>query len=253
LLTECEPIGSHELFNRLISKQVLTGEDEANESELKYLNVIKDIRDKEPKLFDGIKNLPKKARSAKRSQEYKNHLLTYFRRAKLQKFFLAGDSDPEEFDFMSAAGILESKEDEKKQKLPEGYDGILNKNKQAFIEATTEELMKAEHKGSRDSATSILRILKATLQNTEQFTEEQELYLKRVVIQLEQGGLPKQTTKETLKALKNLKQDLTNPFRVLGTLQMHIPEQLLKSHYAGQNLDISGKREVILSLYLTEE
>ena len=48
LLTENEPIGSHELFSRLTSKEVLTGEDEGEESELKYLHVIKNIRDKEP-------------------------------------------------------------------------------------------------------------------------------------------------------------------------------------------------------------
>jgi len=47
LLTEGEPIGSHELFNKLISKQVVTGEDENEESELKYLQIIKSIRDKE--------------------------------------------------------------------------------------------------------------------------------------------------------------------------------------------------------------
>ena len=41
LLTENEPIGSHELFSRLTSKEILTGEDESEESELKYLHVIK--------------------------------------------------------------------------------------------------------------------------------------------------------------------------------------------------------------------
>lgn len=41
LLTEGEPVTSHELFNRLISKETLTGEDDMEESELKYLNIIK--------------------------------------------------------------------------------------------------------------------------------------------------------------------------------------------------------------------
>ncbi|HOT74096.1 MAG TPA: helicase-related protein, partial [Anaerohalosphaeraceae bacterium] len=62
LLTEGEPIGSHELFNRLISKQTLEGEEGAEESELKYLQVIRSIREKEPDLFETIKYLPKKAR-----------------------------------------------------------------------------------------------------------------------------------------------------------------------------------------------
>ncbi|GAI47807.1 unnamed protein product, partial [marine sediment metagenome] len=57
LLTEGEPIGSHELFNRLISKKTLEGDDETEESELKYLQVIREIREKDADLFEKIKLL----------------------------------------------------------------------------------------------------------------------------------------------------------------------------------------------------
>jgi len=254
LLTEGEPIGSHELFNRLISKKTLTGEDEAAESELKYLKVIKDIRDKNPDLFEKIKRLPKKARTAKANNNNKDSLLTYFRRGKIQKFFMANMSpDAQELDFMSAANKLESTIDEKKQKLPEAFYHFLDKNKEAFIFATIEEMSEPRKRRGRDSAMQMLKILKATLKNTQQFTDEQELYLKQVKIQLEEGGLPKQTAKESLKALNALKQDLMNPFKVLATLHSHIPERLLEGHYAEQNLRVFGKREVILSLYLARE
>src|SRR3972149_8502484 len=120
LLTEGEPIGSHELFNRLISKQTLEGEEGAEESELKYLHVIKELRDKAPDLFEKIKHLPKKARTAKHSAEYANSLITYFRRGKLQKFFKADRKNvAEEMGFVSAAKLLESRPDETKEKLPE--------------------------------------------------------------------------------------------------------------------------------------
>ena len=65
LLTEGEPVGSHELFNRLVSKKTITGEEEGETSELKYLTLIKNIRDHDPDLFEKIKRLPKKARSGK--------------------------------------------------------------------------------------------------------------------------------------------------------------------------------------------
>jgi len=65
LLTDGEPIGSHELFERLISKKTIIGEDETEVSELKYLTLIKDIRDSDPDLFNAIKKLPKKGRSGK--------------------------------------------------------------------------------------------------------------------------------------------------------------------------------------------
>jgi len=254
LLTEGEPVGSHELFNRLISRKTLTGEDEAEDSELKYLQVIKDVRDKNPDLFERIKRLPKKARTAKANNNNKDSLITYFRRGKIQKFFMANmNPDAEELDFMSAANKLESAIDEKKQKLPEAFYQFLDKNKEAFIFATIEEISEPRKRRGRDSAMQVVKILKATLKNTQQLTDEQELYLKQVLVQLEEGGLPKQTAKESLKALSALKHDLMNPFKVLTTLHSHIPERLLEGHYAEQNPRAFGKREVILSLYLTGE
>lgn len=254
LLTEGEPVESHELFNCLISKKTLTGEDENEGSELKYLQVIKNIRDKKPELFEKIKRLPKKARTAKIDNKKKESLITYFRRGKLQKFFIAVDKrDSQELDFLSAAGITESIIDEKKQKLPERFYELLEKNKKAFITATIEEMAEPQSRRGRDSAVQILKILKATMKNTQQFTDEQELYLKKVFNQLEEGGLPKQTAKETLKALSELQSEMANPFKVLATLQTHIPERLLEGHYVEHNPRSFGKREVILSMYLIGE
>jgi hypothetical protein len=196
--------------------------------------------------------LPKKSRTAKIGQEHKESLITYFRQGKLQKFFTTTEKDEAlELDFLSAAAIIESNISDKKQQLPEMFYDMLDKNKEAFIYATTEEILELQSKHGRDSAIQILGILKATLKNTKQFTDDQELYIKKVLSQLKEGGLPKQTTKETLAALNKLKAELANPFKVLATLQMHIPARLLEAHYAEQNPQISGKREVILSMYLT--
>ena len=254
LLTEGEPIGSHELFNRLFSKQTLEGEDEAEESELKYLHAIKEMRDKDPDLFEKIKRLPKKARTSKCNPEYAHSLITYFRRGKLQKFYKADShNEAKELDFMSAAKLLESSPDEAKTKLPERFYDLLDKNKEAFILATTEEMPQLWQRSGRDSAAIILRILKATLKNTQKLTDDQELYLKKVLTQLEEGGLPRQTAKQTLKALNALTNEIENPFKVLAVLQTHIPSKLLEEHYAEQNPTVFGKREVILSMYLDGE
>jgi len=254
LLTEGEPIGSHELFNRLISKKALEGDDEAEESELKYLQVIRDIREKNSDLFEKIKHLPKKSRTAKKHHDIAGALITYFRRGKLQKFFMAQVKQAsEELDFMTAAKLLESGPDEIKKKLPSEMYDLLDSNKEAFIIATTEEMAEPQRRRGRDSAAIILRILKATMKNMQKLTDDQELYLNKVSTQLEEGGLPKQTVKNTLKVLEALKDELANPFKVLAVLQTHIPERLLLSHYAEQNPAVFGKREVILSLYLTGE
>jgi len=251
LLTEGEPVDSHELFNKLISKQTLTGEDGSTESELKYLQVIKNIRDKESGLFEKIKRLPRKARTAKTNKEFTGNLITYFRVGKLQKFYIAGEfNQSSELDFMSAAGLIESGADEKRQNISKNIYELLDKNKQAFIDATTEETIELQTGRGRDSAANIIKILKLTLKNSMQFTDEQESYIKKVITQLTEGGLPKQTIKETLKALNNLGNEMLNPFKVLAILQKNISDKLLTSHYAENNPLLSGKREIILSVYL---
>ena len=136
--------------------------------------------------------------------------------------------------------------------MPEQFYDLLDKNKKAFIFAT-EEMPQQKLRGGRDSAANIMKILKVTVKNTQKLTDDQELYLKKVLTQLTEGGLPKQTAKQTLKALNDLKNELINPFKVLAMLQTHIPSKLLEEHYAEQNPAVFGKREVILSMYLSGE
>ena len=252
ILTEGDPVGSHELFNRLIAKQTITGEDEIEESELKYLNIIKDIRDKQPELFKEIKNLPRKARSAKMNKDFAGTLLTFFRLGKIQKFFInrkGGES--REIDFITAAKLFECSLDEKKKRLPKDFFEMLDKNKEAFNDSTTEEEITGRRRGGRDSGAQVLKTLRATLKITQRLTDEQEDYLRRVIQQLESGAIPKQTTKKALKALNSLKSDIRNPLKVLAVIQHTIPVRLLESHYAEYPQRFSGKREVILSLYLS--
>ena len=253
LLTEGEPVSSHELFNRLISKESLTGEDETEESELKYLQVIKDIRDKEPGRFEKIKRLPKKARTAKKNEKLSGNLITYFRKGKLQKFFMTGgiNKAAEELDFLSAAKLIESGENETKEKISKNIYELLDRNKEAFIAATAEEAIESPVSGGRDGASKIIKILKIAQNYSAKFTDEQELYLKRVATQLAEGGLPKQTVKETLKSLNKILPEIAgNPLKALAVLQKNIPERLLNPHYAENNPQGFGKREVILSVYL---
>ncbi len=291
LLTDGEPIGSHELFERLISKKTIIGEDETEVSELKYLTLIKDIRDNDPDLFNTIKKLPRKSRSGKMSlrahfpapnagrcakqspndkeripeQEIAStgerrlamtsgSLVTYFRKGKVQKFFMAGDElQAKELDFMTAAETLECEAQEKRKQVPETFFDLMDKNKDAFVLATTEDGIEPQTKKGRDSTVKMLRTLKAVFPNTRRLTEEQEEYLKQVISQLNEGGFPKQTIKTAQKALDALKADVMNQMKVLAVLQTNIPAGLLQGHYVEANPRSAGKREVILSMYLAGE
>lgn len=254
LLTEGEDIESHELFDRLMSKNIITGEDEEEVSELKYLQVIRGIRDHDPDLFEKVKRLPKKARTARKHAYKENQLLTYFRKGKLQKFFVAGKDYSEEIDFMNAAGRLEVDTEVTRETLPADFYDKLEKNKQAFADATTEEdaAFKVQ-RGGRDSTMRVLRILKA-LRDFRQYTEEQEAYLKRVMNRLEEGALPRQTASTVFNALnKELKTGGPNPLKVLALLQNNIPDEFLESHFAESDAHTFGPGEVILSNYMVSK
>lgn len=249
LLTEGEPIEHHELFDRLISKKTITGEDDEEESSLKYLQIIREIRDKDPDLFEQIKRLPRKARTARKETDKGNKLLTYFRKGKLQKFFECGTSEPQELDFLAAAKLLETTRTTERGNLDAGFYDLLDKNKQAFIFSTTDDMPDVKLKGGRDTATRLLKILRA-IQDFRQFTEEQELYLRKVMKQLEEGGLPRQTAKTVLKEMNMVIKKEVKPLKMLAVLQKNIPVALLKGHLAESAAKTAGPREVILSEYL---
>jgi superfamily II DNA/RNA helicase/HKD family nuclease len=205
LLTEGEEIKSHDLFNRLTSNKTITGEDDSEYSELKYLQIIRGIRDKEPALFEKLKHLPKKARTGRDYFDNEASLLTYFRLNKLQKFYQSAGSKTQELDFLAAAGILETGKDTlRRNPQPDFYD-LLQKNKEAFRMATTDEdVPEMKMKGGRDVSTNLLKTLKA-IRRFESFTDDDELYINQVMRLIEEGGLPKQTAKHLQKELRDCK------------------------------------------------
>jgi len=249
LLTDGEPIESHELFNRLVSKNTISGEDGLEESELKYLQIIRNIRDNQPDLFAQIKRLPKKARTGKKSSGHKNELLTYFRKGKIQKFFLADKDEPQELGFLSAAKLLEEAPQTPREKLGTNFYELLDKNKKAFDFATLEEILAPQKKGGRDNAAQLLKVLKA-IKDMRRFTDDQEIYFNKVICQLEEGGLPKQTTKKAYQEVNDELKNGINPLKILAVLQKNIPVKLLGGHYIENTGQTSGSREVILSGYL---
>ena len=248
LLTEGEEIKSQGLYNQVNSKQAITGEYDAEDSELKYLMEIRDIRDKDPKLFEHVKNLPKKARTSKFKDNNEDSLISYFRKGKLQKFFLANKSKADELDFISAAKILHSKKEDKRIKLKSDYYELLDKNKQLFKSITTEKVSdESILKGGQDKTTKLLRILNSQeIKNFKGFTEYDEEYLGQVRKVLNEG-INEQTLKTLVKALA--KED--NPLKILAKIRANLPEEFFNEPAVQNTAKTSGSREVILSVYLS--
>lgn len=247
LLTEGEEIKSHDLFQRLTSKKTITGEDEETESELKYLEIIRALRDKNVDLFSRIKFLPKKARSAKIFSFSKNSLITYFRKGKLHKFFLSDKDATKEIGFIEAAKVLESIPEIKREKIEKEFYNLLEANKTTFKESTEGYESETFTRGGKDNTSKILRILKSKqMKNYLGFTEDDDAYIKKVISILEDGSLPKQTTKTVANSLKGIE----DPIKILSKIKTNCPEEFLKEHISQSSADTFGPREVILSEYL---
>ncbi len=249
LLTDGEPIQSFELFTRLSSKKFITGEDEEEDSELRYLKIIRDIRDNDPDLFEKIKRLPKKARTAKRADKATNGLITFFRKGKLRKTFLAGSTEAQEVDFFRAADILRADKDTQKEVLPKDFYDYLEKNKEEFKQATADEVRQLKAPGSRSYESKLIHTIKAIL-GFKGFTEDDKDYLKKLLHVIEEGALPKQTAKTLVQSIDGKEID---PLKILAILRSGIPHEFFKEHISETAADTSGPREVILSEYLLGE
>jgi superfamily II DNA/RNA helicase len=260
LLTDGEEIVSHDLFARWNSKKTITGEDENEETELKFLTEIRSVRDNEPGLFERIKRLPKKARStrllsAEPSVSAFPALLTYFRQGKLDKFFLAASANhpTTELDFMSAAKLLRpSGIKEPLQSIPRDFYDLLDRNKEAFVKATTAEAEQAEetHRGSPYDSFILKRLKDKVVRRCQQFTEDDEEFVGNTIRLVEDGALPKATAKKVAAELK--KKENIQPLKVLAVLRRDIKRDFFQASpaaYAGRGL---APREVILSSLLVQ-
>ena len=258
LLTEGEVPEGHSLFNRILSKEMIEGEDNENKSELGYLQEIRKIRDDDPTLFEKIKKLPKKARTARKSQGVNSELLTYFRKGKLQKFFIVQSgttSISSEIDFMEAAKKLVAKQNEKQSKLNKLFYEMLDKNLEMLKKVDEHDIDEYSSKGgSGDNAVRLSKILNAKeIKKYQGFTDDDELYIKRVIDELDSGGIPKKVTQKLYKKIQETPEIIQNPIKILAVLKTTLPDDFLQPTQNDMNKEINSKKEIILSEYFNAE
>lgn len=244
-LSDGEEVSSQELFDTLNNKKAYTGEDEEGDSELKYLEMMRNLRDNDPDLFDRIKKLPKKARSGRKVANNEDEkLITFFRLGKLKKFYMTNGSEALELDFFNAAYLLECEPDTKRASIPsEQYFKMLEINKARFELDTTQD---EDDKGS-GGASNVKYIEKrmrdVAFRRYKGFTDSDEEFILGVKQMIQQGLMAKKTAQ---KIKKELEQE-DDPLKMLYILQRNIRSVAVEEIQNGKS---PITREVILSGYL---
>lgn len=254
LLTD-EEIKAHDLFEKLNSKTTINGEDE-EDSELAYLYMLREIRDNDKNLFETIKRIPKKVRSAKCSTE--NGLLTFVRKGKLKKIYLNNANDIKELDFFNAAKLLECDKNTDRIPIKKDYYNLLEGNKKEF-----ENLFKKDiDKKYKVQGRSILNNLKNIIisLDTSRFTDNDEKFAEELLSAIDEGIIPHDIAKKAVNACNKYTMSLSeeefenlNHLVLLNILRKNIPSIFRSNFLIYSSVDIFGKQEVILSEYLQGE
>jgi superfamily II DNA or RNA helicase/HKD family nuclease len=244
-LSDGEEFGSQELFNTLNSKTAYTGEDGEGDSELKYLELMRKIRDDQPELFDKIKHLPKKARSGFKKDDLEDDaLVTFFRLGKLKKFYINQSGKSNEITFFDAVKELECKPDTKRENIPNDYFHLLQTNKTRFELDTTVGDEPTKGSGGRSNAKYIeARLKDKSFKNFKGFTDSNDEFLNGVREILAHGTI----AKKTAQLIKTELEKTTDPLQMMHILEKHIRYVAIEGT---QNAKKFQKREVILSGYL---
>lgn len=199
-LSDGEEIGSQELFESLNNKKSYTGEDGEVNSELKYLEMMRQIRDLQPELFNKIKKLPKKARSgAHKTGIADNQLVTFFRLGKLKKFYLHKQGRSDEITFFEAANLLACEPDTPRAPVPADYYAYLDTNKQRFQMEMSIDADDGKSGGSSNVSYIDKRLKDKAFKHCKKFTETDDEFLQDVRKMIAQGTLAKKIAQKIKK------------------------------------------------------
>lgn len=235
LLTD-EPIQSYDLFNKLNSDVL---EEEFIDDELRYLHLMRDIRDNDKELFKKIENIPQKARVVRKSDS--KYLITLLKTGKFKKVFKASDNETVEIDFFEAIKELEASPDEKGIKVDKHYYNYLDLNINAFNELLFNP--EDEQKLTRNE-NSIIKFINAALSQGYDLPNYDRKYLNKVKDLLIEGYITKNKSKVINKLLKDNAIDAESTITIL---RKNIRDEDLKTTTNDTSDD--EIKEIVLSEY----
>lgn len=251
-LTENEQVSTHQLFGdnlvkKLNDKKTYESEEEG-QSELEYLKVIRNVRDKDPILFNRIKRLPKKSRSAVKKDSSENELVTFFRKGQLKKFIHHDGVSANEVPFFGAIAIFKNDSTHRDALIGKDYYHMLSENKKFFESILNkEDLESTGQRGRSNEAYVVSRLKVKEFRTFSEFTDEDEDLITLILRKMQAGEIPQ----NIIRRIKKKIEKVIDSQKVLMILKQEIPESILteiRRRYTPE----STRSEIILSEYISK-
>ncbi len=248
-LTEEEETTNHKLFGENFYDKVTNkdtyneGESEEN-SDLKYIKILEDIRDNDNELFNKVKYLPKKSRTARKIKADKNSVITFFRKGPLERFYLSDGETTVNLGFEDAVKYFECNKNCEKQTVPHEFYHLLQANKDEFFKPNEEDDIQVKKTGGSSNHKYVrLRIDFAIKEG--RLTDVQEDYMKKILALYDEGKI----INEISKSIKDAIEKELDSVKVYQIIKNNIPETYLTNKTEVKK-DENIHTEIILSEFL---
>lgn len=251
-LTEEEETTNHKLFGENFYDKVTNkdtyNEDESEEnSDLKYIKILEDIRDNDNELFNKVKYLPKKSRTARKIRADKNSVITFFRKGPLERFYLSDGETTVNLGFEDAVKYFECDKTCEKQPVPHEFYQLLQSNKDEFFKPNEEDDIQVKKTGGSSNHKYVrLRIDFAIKEG--RLTDVQEDYMKKILALYDEGKI----INEISKSIKDAIEKELDSVKVYQIIKNNIPKTYLTNKTEVKK-DENVHTEIILSEFLIGE
>lgn len=251
-LTEEEETTNHKLFGENFYDKVTNkdtyNEDESEEnSDLKYIKILEDIRDNDNELFNKVKYLPKKSRTARKIRADKNSVITFFRKGPLERFYLSDGETTVNLGFEDAVKYFECDKICEKQPVPHEFYHLLQANKDEFFKPNEEDDIQVKKTGGSSNHKYVrLRIDFAIKEG--RLTDVQEDYMKKILALYDEGKI----INEISKSIKDAIEKELDSVKVYQIIKNNIPKTYLTNKTEVKK-DENIHTEIILSEFLIGE
>lgn len=245
-LSEEETTTNHKLFGEKlydkINNKSTYNDDEVSENiELKYISLLENVRDNDLELYNKIKYLPKKARTARNFKLPQDALITFFKKGALNKIFITDGTKTQDLSFDEAVKYFECKPNCQKLKITKDYYDLLKINKEAFAKPNEEDDIQVKKTGGSSNHKYVKSRIEYALKEG-RLTDVQEEYLKKVLELYEIGVITNDASK---KIKEDIEKDLDS-LKVYQSVKTHISDTYLTNKKTPKKQD-SAVGEIILS------